>query len=104
MAPVGSNLHKADESVVNVFGPQSLETLQCVVRVSWWWCSQRRLRGQRQVEVRAVEEQRPGHRHRIPLGLVQQFEQSRPDVHGDPHYDALGHSCKHTGGERAEWG
>lgn len=50
------------------------------------------------MEVGAVEEQRPGHGRRLPLGLVQQLEQSRPNVHGNPHDDALGHSCRHRGG------
>lgn len=70
--------------------------------VSWWRCGvvvhSRRLRGQRQVEVGAVEEEWPGHRRRLPLRLVQQLEQSCTDVHGNPHDDALGHSCKQRGG------
>lgn len=60
-------------------------------------CSQLALRGQRQVEVGAVEEERPGDGGRLPLGLVQQLEQTRPDVHGYPHDDALGHSCRQGG-------
>lgn len=47
---------------------------------------------QRYVEVCAVEEERPLHWSGIPVGLVQQFKQSRPDVHWNPHNDALRHT------------
>lgn len=55
------------------------------------------LRDQRHVELRAVEQQWPAHWGGLVLGPVQQLEQTRPDVHRNPHDDALGHSCNHGG-------
>lgn len=55
------------------------------------------------MEVCAVEEERPLHWSGIPVGLVQQFKQSRPDVHWNPHNDALRHTWnRNAGGVKAQ--
>lgn len=52
------------------------------------------LRGERDVKVGVVKQQRPLGQGGGPVGLLQQLEQARADVHGNAHDDALGHACK----------